>query len=77
MATQHAIELRELTRMLEAFLDTLSAENRWIFLRRYWYGDSLRELSDAGQLPARLLSGRLFRLRKALRKFLEQEGVAI
>lgn len=74
---EHEIDALELTELLVRWLKGLPAHERILFLRRYWYGDSLRELSDAGQLPARLLSGRLFRLRKALRKFLEQEGVAI
>lgn len=37
------IEAREFARILGAFLDTLSLENRVIFLRRYWFADGYRE----------------------------------
>ena len=34
------IEARELARIIESFLDTLTVENRVIFMRRYWFTDS-------------------------------------
>lgn len=33
------IEARELARIIEDFLDTLTVENRVIFMRRYWFSD--------------------------------------
>ncbi len=39
------LEARELACIIEGFLDTLSQENRVIFLRRYWFGDSGRDIA--------------------------------
>ena len=38
------IEAKELARIIEAFLDTLTTENRVIFMRRYWFSDAMSEL---------------------------------
>lgn len=33
-------EVKALARLIEVFLDSLSTENRVIFMRRYWFSDS-------------------------------------
>ena len=40
-------EARELARVIESFLDTLTAENRVIFMRRYWFSDSCKDGATA------------------------------
>jgi RNA polymerase sigma-70 factor (ECF subfamily) len=42
---EQALEGKELSRVLDAFLDTLALEDRNLFLRRYWFFDSIKELS--------------------------------
>ena len=39
-------EARELARVIESFLDTLTVENRVIFMRRYWFSDSCKDIAD-------------------------------
>ena len=39
------LEDREIARLISAFLRRLSRENRVMFLRRYWYGDSLSDIA--------------------------------
>ena len=39
------IEARELARIIESFLDTLTVENRVIFMRRYWFADSYKDIA--------------------------------
>ena len=39
------IEARELARIIESFLDTLTVENRVIFMRRYWFSDSCKDIA--------------------------------
>ena len=72
---EEEIDSRQLGRVISAWLDGLAQEDRWLFLRRYWYGDSVN--APAGDLgtTANHLSQRLLRLRKKLRRTLEQEGV--
>ncbi len=69
------LEARELARIIEGFLDTLSRENRVIFLRRYWFGDSGREIAGRVGLSEKAVSVRLTRLRRKLKQYLtEQEA---
>ncbi len=72
-----ALAARELTEMIERFLDGLSAENRAIFLRRYWYADSLGEIARRTGLSEKAVGARLARLRGRLREYLAQGEVYV
>ncbi|MCM1065704.1 MAG: sigma-70 family RNA polymerase sigma factor [Eubacterium sp.] len=67
----------QLARTISVWLDGLEEENRWLFIRRYWYGDEVKALAAERGEKANSLSQRLLRLRKDLRTFLESEGVEI
>lgn len=68
--TESAIDARELAKMLEVFLDTQTTENRVIFMRRYWFSDSYKDISEQVGLSEKVVSVRLTRIRKKLRDFL-------
>jgi RNA polymerase sigma-70 factor (ECF subfamily) len=68
------VDARELGRQINAFLATISRENRVIFLRRYWFGDSVKDIAADLQLAENTVSVRLNRLRDKLRSHLSQEG---
>ena len=68
---------RELARLLNEFLGTLPEESRKIFLRRYWYADSITEIAQRYQMGESKVKTRLFRTRNALRSFLEKEGITV
>ena len=68
---------RELTRIIEAFLDTLSKENRVIFLRRYWFADTYADIARRVGLSEKNVSVRLVRMRKDLREYLLKRGVLL
>ena len=70
------IEEQELIRLIEDFLETLSPENRVLFIRRYWFSDSYGEISERTGLSEKNVSVRLTRIRKQLRRFFEERGVA-
>lgn len=71
------IEHMELSRIISDWLDSLPSEDSLLFVRRYWYGDSIRHLAArSGCTPAQM-SQRMLRLRKNLKNVLESEGVAI
>ena len=40
------LDAKELSRMIEAFLETLTVDNRVIFMRRYWFSDSCQEIAQ-------------------------------
>ena len=71
------VEVRELTQALNRFLGKLDRENRILFVRRYWYGDSVQELADLWHMRPNSLTARLKRLREKLRKELEKEGYPV
>ena len=67
----------ELTRMIESFLDSLSKENRVIFLRRYWFSDTYADIAKQVGLTEKNVSVRLTRIRKELRKYLMEREVLL
>lgn len=71
---EQKIDARELGRTMERFLESKSRENRYVFIRRYWYGDSVGEIARALKLKENAVSVRLNRIRSSLKEFLEKEG---
>ena len=67
-------ERRELGQVINEFLGTLNQESRKIFMRRYWYADSIAEIAQRYGLGESKVKTRLFRARNDLRSFLEKEG---
>lgn len=72
--SMEALDSRELGRAINAFLGTLSQRSRNIFLRRYWFGDSVGEIAAAFSMTENAVSVRLARTRDKLRAYLIQEG---
>ena len=69
------LERRQLAGAISAWLDGLEDADRRLFIRRYWYGDSVKALAAERGAGANALAQRLLRLRKNLKGFLEAEGV--
>ena len=63
-----------LQQAINGFLGTLSEEKRNVFLRRYWYLDSVAAISKRYALSESKVKTMLFRMRNRLRKYFEQEG---
>ena len=68
---------RELTELLDGFLRQLPEKECCIFLRRYWYADSTREIARRYGMPEGSVKSLLSRTRQKLKKMLEQEGIAV
>ena len=75
--TEKALEDQEIAALISDFLRRLSKEHRTIFLRRYWYGQSVAEIAEALGCGQGKVKSALFRTRKALRAYLEQEEVLL
>ena len=71
------LEARELGAALDRFLRTLPRENRLIFLRRYWYVDTISEIAQRYGLSESAVQMRLNRTRAKLRDYLSKEGIAV
>jgi RNA polymerase sigma-70 factor (ECF subfamily) len=70
--TEDEFEAGELAHVIESFLDTLTVENRVIFMRRYWFSDSYKDISDRVGLSEKNISVRLARIRSNLKKYLNE-----
>ncbi len=70
-----ALDARELAAAIDRFLDGLGYTDRYLFMRRYWYGDGLEAIAAVTGLAPGRISVRLFRLREKLRKRLVKEGL--
>ena len=67
-------DARELGRAIDRFLETLDRESRILFLRRYWFGDSIKDLSKEFRISENTISVRLHRIRNNLKNALIKEG---
>ncbi|MBQ8358992.1 MAG: sigma-70 family RNA polymerase sigma factor [Oscillospiraceae bacterium] len=71
---EHTLDARAVGRAIDRFLAGQTQENRYIFLRRYWYGDSVAEIANALQRKENAVSVRLNRLRSSLKGYPCKEG---
>ena len=63
--------------IIDDFLYTLNAEHRIIFMRRYWYADSIASIAERFTIGESKVKSMLFRTRNKLKTYLEKEGVQI
>lgn len=68
---------KELTRAIDAFLRTLPERECSLFLRRYWFMDSVRDIASRYSMNENNVKSILFRTREKLRKYLEEEGITV
>lgn len=71
------VEAQELARLIEAFLDTLTARERVIFMRRYGFLDSYGEIARRVGISEKNVSVRLSRMRRKLRNYLREREVQL
>ena len=62
---------------MDRFLATLDYDDRFLFVRRYFFADSVKQIAAAMGRTENQLSVRLFRLREKLRKTLVKEGLLV
>ena len=65
----------DLTTLMNNFLGTLSRDKRMIFVRHYWFGESISEISEKYGFSESKVKTVLHRTREKLRKYLEKKGV--
>ena len=71
---EDTLDAKALGRCIDSFLSQLDPENRRLFIQRYWFGDSVRELSRRLHLSENTVSVRLHRIRSSLKAYLNKEG---
>ncbi len=74
---EDALDAALLRDAIEAFVKQLPNETRRIFLGRYFFFDSLKDISGYTGVPEKKLKGILYRTRQKLRKYLIEEGFEV
>lgn len=70
-------DMQELSDFIDEFLATLDSDNRIMFMRRYWFSDSLSNIAELFGITKHNAAVRLYRTRKKMRKFLTKRGVSL
>ena len=68
---------RERGQAIDRLLRTIPEKQCSLFLRRYWYAESISQIAERYSLKENTVKSILFRTREQLRKFLQKEGVAV
>ena len=67
----------ELVACINHFLKNLPKEHRVMFVRRYWYFDSITEIAERCACSEAKVKTTLFRVRGKLLDYLKKEGYAL
>ena len=73
---QRELEAREAAQLVRAALETLERSDRELFVRHYYYGQTVARAAEEMGLNLSTAKARLCRGREKLRQKLEQEGYA-
>lgn len=71
------LEIKELTELINSFLENLPSTERKVFVCRYWYGDSIKSISRQFGFSESKIKSMLFRLRNKLKDVLIKEGFSV
>ena len=71
---EDTLDAKALGRAIDRFLDGQNATNRVLFVRRYWFGDGVKELASTMGMTESAVSVRLSRVRSQLKHYLNKEG---
>lgn len=74
---EDALYEKELISAINVFLGTLSPDKRCIFVRRYWYADSVSDIAVRLGKKEGAVSMMLGRLRRQLRDYLTERGFPV
>lgn len=76
-SVEQQIEAKELGKVISAYLKTISPEARRLFVGRYFYMDSLKDVSSYCNMSESKAKSMLYRTRCGLKTYLEKEGYKI
>ena len=74
---ERKLEGEEIGRVLNAFLGSIPLESRLIFMRRYWYTDSIAEIAARYNISQAKVKTQLHRTRNKLQLYLAKEGIYV
>lgn len=71
------LSISELSAQINAFLAVLPKDDRLMFVKRYWFSESISELADAFGITENNVSVRLSRIRGKLHQYLNRKEANI
>ena len=71
------LDEKHLSECINNWLKAIPSDDRILFVRRYWFGDTVKSLAKESGLSQNQMSWRMFKLRERLKKELEKEGISI
>ena len=74
---ENTLEARRIEAAISAFLRKLPEEKRVVFLRRYWYFDSIETICRRTGFSESKVKSLLAAMRRKLREHLEREGIEL
>ena len=74
---EQEVELDVLSEIINEYLKNCSEQKRKVFVRRYWFFESVREISKRYGYSESKVKMILLRMREELRSMLEKEGYSI
>lgn len=72
---EQSTELKELSSAINRYLKGLNAQNRVIFVCRYYYMDSIKDIAGYYGMSESKVKSILYRTRLGLKSYLEEEGI--
>ena len=76
-SVEQSMESAQITEALNNFLHTLDKQSRIMFVERYWYAKSVKDIAYERHDSESKVKSSLFRTRKKLKAYLEQEGIVL
>lgn len=76
-SVEDEISAKALSEEINAFLSSISRENRIIFVKRYWFGEDTAEIANDMNLSRHNVTVKLSRTRQKLKKHLNEKGFGI
>lgn len=70
-------EVKDLSRIINGYLSNCSQTQCNVFVRRYWFFDSISEICKRYGFSQSKVKTMLFRMREELRTYLEKEGYTV
>ncbi len=67
----------DLIEIIDEFLSKLSGEERRVFVARYWYGDTIREVAERFAISESKTKSMLMRTRNKMRKHFQGRGIVL
>lgn len=77
MSPEDIFQEKQLRECVFYFIKSLPDEKRRIFLRRYWFFDSVKDISSDFGISESKVKTMLFRIRKELKEYLIKEGYTV